>query len=179
MIFVFVLMAKEENFCHCNCGLLSRRPDTRPERPRLSGTGLVKHCPQGFSSSFVTFNFVRAIFSRPFRLSLTPTICPWVSEDAMEPNPKTTELQFIGVQSKLEVRKICMAYCLPLPLPSTVDLSSFFSQVSVFRWKFSPGDLRKIQARLMISKKGSPRYQWWVWGPQFLRVLVFGILLIF
>lgn len=27
----------------------------------------------------------------------------------MELNPKTTELQPIGVQSKLEVRKICMA----------------------------------------------------------------------
>jgi len=70
-------------------------------------------------------------------------------------------------------------YCLPLPLPSTMDLSSFFSQVSVFSWKFNPGDLSKIQARLMISKKGSPRYLCWVWGPQFLRVLVFGILLIF
>ena len=28
------------------------------------------------------FTFLRAIFSRPFRLSLAPTICPWVSEDA-------------------------------------------------------------------------------------------------
>ena len=27
------------------------------------------------------FTFLRAIFSRPFRLSLAPTICPWVSED--------------------------------------------------------------------------------------------------
>ena len=27
--------------------------------------------------------FLRAIFSRPFRLSLVPTICPWVSEDAV------------------------------------------------------------------------------------------------
>ena len=25
--------------------------------------------------------FLRAIFSRPFGLSLVPTICPWVSED--------------------------------------------------------------------------------------------------
>ena len=24
---------------------------------------------------------IRALFSRPFRLSLAPTICPWVSED--------------------------------------------------------------------------------------------------
>ena len=27
------------------------------------------------------FTFLRATFSRPFRLSLVPTICPWVSED--------------------------------------------------------------------------------------------------
>ena len=42
-------------------------------------TGLVRHCPQGLFSPF--FTFLRAIFSRPFRLSLAPTICPWVSED--------------------------------------------------------------------------------------------------
>ena len=82
-------------------------PDSRTERPWLSGTGLVKHCQQGLFSPFLTF--VGAIFFRPFRLSLAPTICPWVCEDAMELNPKTTELQPIGVQSKLEVRKICMA----------------------------------------------------------------------
>ena len=152
-------------------------PDSRPERPWLSGTGLVKHCQQELFSPFLTF--VGAIFFRPFRLSLAPTICPWVSEDAMELNPKTTELQPIGVQSKLGGSEDLHGYCLPLPLPSTVDLRSFFSQVSVFRWKFSPGYLRKIQARSMISKKGSPRYQCWVWGPQFLWVLVFGILLIF
>ena len=27
--------------------------------------------------------FVPCIFFRPFRLSLVPTICPWVSEDAL------------------------------------------------------------------------------------------------
>ena len=43
------------------------------------GTGLVRHCPQGLFSPF--FTFLRAIFFRPFRLSLAPTICPWVSED--------------------------------------------------------------------------------------------------
>ena len=30
-----------------------------------------------------TDSVLRAIFSRPFRLSLVPTICPWVSEDAV------------------------------------------------------------------------------------------------
>ena len=43
------------------------------------GTGLVRHCPQGLYSPF--FTFLRAIFSLPFRLSLAPTICAWVSED--------------------------------------------------------------------------------------------------
>ena len=43
------------------------------------GTGLVRHCPQGLLSPF--FTFLCAIFFRPFRLSLAPTICPWVSED--------------------------------------------------------------------------------------------------
>ena len=51
----------------------------KPERRRPFGTGLVRHCPQGLFSPF--FTFLRAIFFRPFRLSLAPTICPWVSED--------------------------------------------------------------------------------------------------
>ena len=38
-----------------------------------------RHCPQGLFSPF--FTFLHAIFFRPFRLSLAPTICPWVSED--------------------------------------------------------------------------------------------------
>ena len=51
----------------------------KPERRRPFRTGLVRHCPQGLFSPF--FTFLRALFSRPFRLSLAPTICPWVSED--------------------------------------------------------------------------------------------------
>ena len=51
----------------------------KPERRRPFGTGLVRHCPQGLFSPF--FTFLRAIFFCPFRLSLAPTICPWVSED--------------------------------------------------------------------------------------------------
>ena len=54
----------------------------KSERQRPFGTGLVRHCPQGLFSPF--FTFLRAIFFRPFRLSLAPTICPWVSEDAFE-----------------------------------------------------------------------------------------------
>ena len=33
---------------------------------------------------FPFFTFLRAIFFRPFRLSLAPTFCPWVSEDEFE-----------------------------------------------------------------------------------------------
>ena len=61
-----------ENFCVF-------LPNQKAERRRPFGTGLVRHCPQGLFSPF--FTFLRAIFFRPFRLSLAPTICPWVSED--------------------------------------------------------------------------------------------------
>ena len=56
----------------------------KPERRRPFGTSLVRHCPQELFSPF--FTFVRALFFRPFRLSLAPTICPWVSEDGWEPD---------------------------------------------------------------------------------------------
>ena len=52
----------------------------KAERRRPFGTGLVWHCPQGLFSPF--FTFLCDTFFRPFRLSLVPTICPWVSEDA-------------------------------------------------------------------------------------------------
>ena len=61
-----------ENFCVF-------LPHQKAQRRRPSGTGLVRHCPQGLFSPFNTF--LRAIFSRPFKLSLAPTICPWVSDD--------------------------------------------------------------------------------------------------
>ena len=54
----------------------------KPERRRPFGTGLVRHCPQGLFSPFFTFLCSIYIF-RPFRLSLAPFICPWVSEDAI------------------------------------------------------------------------------------------------
>ena len=60
-----------ENFCV----LL---PNQKAERRRPFGTGLVRHCPHGLFSPF--FTFLRAILFRPFRLSLAPTICPWVSK---------------------------------------------------------------------------------------------------
>ena len=54
-------------------------PNHKSERRRPFGTGQVRFCPQGLFSPF--FTFLRAIFFRPFRLSLAPTICPWVSDD--------------------------------------------------------------------------------------------------
>ena len=53
----------------------------KPGRRRPFGTVLVRHCPQGLFSPF--FSFLRTLFFRPFRLSLAPTICPWVSEDGL------------------------------------------------------------------------------------------------
>ena len=61
-----------ENFCVF-------LPNQKAERRRPFGTGLVRQCPQGLLSPF--FTLLRAIFFCPFRLSLAPTICPWVSED--------------------------------------------------------------------------------------------------
>ena len=54
----------------------------KEKRRRPFGTGLVRHCTQGLFSPF--FTFLRAKFSRPFRLSLAPTICPWVLEDGSD-----------------------------------------------------------------------------------------------
>ena len=56
-------------------------PIQKAERRRPFGTGLLRHCPQGLFSPF--FIFLRTIFFCPFRLSLAPTICPWVSEDEL------------------------------------------------------------------------------------------------
>ena len=57
--------------------------DQKSERRRPFGAGLARHCPQGLFSPFLTF--LHDIFSRPFRLSLAPSICPWVSEDDLRP----------------------------------------------------------------------------------------------
>ena len=53
------------------------------------GTGLVRHCPQWLFSPF--FTFLRVIFFHPFRLSLVPTICPWVSEDVVIVTERRTD----------------------------------------------------------------------------------------
>ena len=68
-----LLIGAKKNLCFSGT-------NQKPERRRPFGTGLVRHCPKGLFSPF--FTFLRVTFFRPFRLSLVPTICPWVSEDA-------------------------------------------------------------------------------------------------
>ena len=71
----------------------------KPERRRPFGTGLVRHCPQGLFSPF--FTFFRVTFSRPFRLSFAPFICPWVSEDEKFCNLRNYSFLLIGLTSEL------------------------------------------------------------------------------
>ena len=66
----------------CQWFLCFSGTNQKPERRRPFGTGLVRHCPQGLFSPF--FAFLRAMFFRPFKLSLAPFICPWVSEDGAD-----------------------------------------------------------------------------------------------
>ena len=64
----------------------------KPEWQRPFGTGLIRRCPQGFFSLF--FTFLRATFFRLFRLSLVPTICPWVSKDALATDTEVNNTLF-------------------------------------------------------------------------------------
>ena len=73
----WILCECDPDWCQKNTSFSGT--NQKPERRRPFGTGLVRHCPQGLFSPF--FTFLRAIFFRPFRLFLVPTICPWVSED--------------------------------------------------------------------------------------------------
>ena len=65
------------DWCQETCVFLA--PIRKPERRRPFGTGLVRHCPRGLFSPF--FTFFRATSFRPLRLSLVPTICPWIPKD--------------------------------------------------------------------------------------------------
>ena len=53
----------------------------KSKRAEKYGTKKSKERREELFSPF--FTFLRAIFFRPFRLSLAPTICPWVSEDGV------------------------------------------------------------------------------------------------
>ena len=84
----------------------------KPERRRPFGTGLVRHCPQGLFSQF--FTFLRSIYIfRPFRLSLAPFICPWVSEDdAALLRGKLTKLSSFNFTRRFQFSKPnILTYC--------------------------------------------------------------------
>ena len=53
----------------------------KSKRAEKYGTKKSKERREELFSPF--FTFLRAIFFRPFRLSLAPFICPWVSEDGV------------------------------------------------------------------------------------------------
>ena len=57
-------------------------------RERLNGWEKMarRKVKNGEKSFSPFFTFLRAIFFRPFSLSLASTICPWVSEDAVNKN---------------------------------------------------------------------------------------------
>ena len=84
----------------------------KPERRRPFGTGLVRHCPQGLCSPF--FTFLRALFFRPFRLSLAPTICPWVSKDDLssEANLYFSSSFFVVIILCTTLKVNCLSYYL-------------------------------------------------------------------
>ena len=78
--------SRAENLCFSGT-------NQKPERRRPFGTGLVKHCPQGLFSPF--FTFLRALFFRPFRLSLAPAIRRWVSEDELTQKQQTKKQKML------------------------------------------------------------------------------------
>ena len=83
--------------------MAQKKRKERPEEPL--GT---RHCPQGLFWPF--FTFLSALFFRPFRLSLAPTICPWVSEDdeRRDLNPLTALVVVFSPYGTLS----CMERCI-------------------------------------------------------------------
>ena len=61
-------------------GTMSYQTSSKRSPPFWLLIGARKTQPRGSSRRSLLF-FVLYIFFRPFRLSLVPTICPWVSED--------------------------------------------------------------------------------------------------
>ena len=90
-------LSQEKNLCFSGT-------NQKPERRRPFGTGLVKHCAQGLFWPF--FTFLRAIFFRPFRLSLAPTICPWVSEDELTSNSGRDTTYFAEIKLLMRTKTV-------------------------------------------------------------------------
>ena len=80
------------------------------------------HCPRGSSRrSLLFFTFLRAIFFRPFILSLAPTICPWVSEDEFGSSYRKKTRQSVGNSCRsfesLKFGELVPRCSRPLPVP--------------------------------------------------------------
>ena len=133
-------------------------PYQKAERRRPFGTGLVGHCPQGLFSPF--FSFLRAIFSRPFRLSPAPAICPWVSEDEYPQNPSLCQIRQAITQSNIfaaqefqnyrETREVTTEACRFLTFSLVVLCFRCLSRESdrlKFDLRFSTLIFSRIQAR--------------------------------
>ena len=71
-----------------------------------------------------SFSFLRALFFHPFRLSLAPTICPWVSKDEND-----ALLQIVMVNSGTHLMKNCDSQC-------RTNESQLKKTEWVLNWKF-------------------------------------------
>ena len=67
------------------------------------------------------FTFLLAIFSRPFRLSLAPSICPWVSEDDLRPPPFEFYLKTADLAARQHISRA-------QSLPQGAGFGSFFTE---------------------------------------------------
>ena len=86
---------------------------------------------------FPSFTFLRAIFFHPFRLSLAPTICPWVSEDGFHLTTETKFLQFCLFPSSsfsiaADLALFTIIHKEPLFWPYDEQLLEFFHDRVVF-----------------------------------------------
>ena len=63
--------------------------------------GQIKGTRESLNGRKNILHFLRATFFRPFRLSLVPTICPWVSEDERDKEGSGDETDF--VRSRIKV----------------------------------------------------------------------------
>ena len=103
----------------------------KPEWRRPFGTGLVRYCSRGLFSPF--FTFLRAKFFRPFRLSLVPTICPWVSEDDSIRAPLISVCFVIREDNSQKCRR---CFCFTTELTSSHDYSCCgFGSLTLKDWQ--------------------------------------------
>ena len=128
-----------ENFCVF-------LPNQKPEWRWPLGTGLVRHCPQGLFSPFSTF--LPAIFSPPFRLSLAPTICPWVSEDGVDAKMITV------LKKSIQINPFCHPNSISCTVQYLYDSSDnlvYWSDSLISVWRTSGSKYQHIQSFLLYK----------------------------